>query len=84
VAYTAARHTACRRIGCGWPVAGRAAAQAAEDPGRIWDPGIPCGHPWGGEFSFYLKICRKSFSPFQNPRKSIFTPKITKPLLENF
>jgi hypothetical protein len=43
VAYTAARHTGCRRIGCGWPVAGRAAAQATGNPGRSWDLGIPCG-----------------------------------------
>jgi hypothetical protein len=83
VAYTAVRHTTCRRIGCGWPVAGRAAAQAAGDPGRIRDPGILCGQPWGGGF-FYLKTPENSFPLFKNPRKSILTPKITKPLPENF
>jgi hypothetical protein len=37
-----------------------------------------------GEFFFYLETPENSFSLFKNPRKSILTPKITKPLPENF
>jgi hypothetical protein len=37
---------------------------------------------WEG-FLFYLKIPEISFSPLKNPRKSIFAPKIVKPLPEN-
>jgi hypothetical protein len=82
VAYTAASHTACRRIGCGWPVAGRAAAQAAGIPAASAIRGSRAASRGG--VSFYLKIPEISFSPLKIPRKSILTPKITKPLPENF
>jgi hypothetical protein len=83
VAYTAASHTACRRIGCGWPVVGRAAARAAGILAAPAIRGSRAASPWGG-FSSYLKIPEISFSPLKNPRKSILTPKIAKPLPENF
>jgi hypothetical protein len=83
VAYTAASHTACRQIGCGWPVAGRAAARATGIPAAPVIRGSRAASPWGG-VSFYLKITENSFSPLKNPRKSILAPKIVKPLPENF
>jgi hypothetical protein len=83
VAYTAARHTACRRIGCGWPVAGRAAAQATGIPAAAGIRGSRAAGRKGGDFLLF-KNSRKSFSSSKNPRKSILTPKITKPFPENF
>jgi hypothetical protein len=61
VACTAARRTGCRRIGCGWPVAGRAAAQTTESPGRSWDPGIPCGRPLKRGFLLFKKFQKNPF-----------------------
>jgi hypothetical protein len=60
VVYTAARHTACRRIGCGWTVAGRAAAQAAGIPAACAIRGSRAASREGG-FSFYLKIPENRF-----------------------
>jgi hypothetical protein len=53
------------------------------DPGRTRDPGISCGQPEGKGFNL-LKNSRKLVFPFENPRKSILTTKIVKPLPENF
>jgi hypothetical protein len=50
--HTTASRTGSRRIGCGWPVGSQAPPRATGDPGRSWDPGIPCGRSDGGKFSF--------------------------------
>jgi hypothetical protein len=81
--HTAARRTGCRRIGCGWPVAGRAAQRATGSPGRSGDLGIPCGRPKKEGFLLF-KYSRKILFPSKNPRKSILSPKITKPFPVNF
>jgi hypothetical protein len=48
--HTTASRTGSRRIGCGWPVRSQAPPRATEDPGRSWDPGIPCGRSVGRVF----------------------------------
>jgi hypothetical protein len=41
--HTVARRIGRRRIGCGWPLEGRATPRGTERPDRNGDPGIPCG-----------------------------------------
>jgi hypothetical protein len=82
LAYTVASHTARCRIGCGWPVAGRAAARAAGIPAAPAIRGSRAASPKGGVL-IYLEIPKISFVPLKNPRKSILTPKIVKPVPEN-
>jgi hypothetical protein len=82
-AHTAASRTGSRRIGCGWPVGSQAPPRTTGDPGRSWDPGIPCGRSAGKDF-LLNKNSRKFLFPFKNPRKSILSPKIMKPFPVNF
>jgi hypothetical protein len=83
LAYTAASHTARCRIDYGWPVAGRAAARAAGIPAAPTIRGSRAASPRGGVL-IYFEIPEISFFPLKNPRKFILTPKIVKPLPENF
>jgi hypothetical protein len=82
-ALTASSRTTPRGIACGsqWPLSRTRAAErrAAPDP----KSGIRCG--WGGFKGLNVFLnSRKWFFPLKNPRKSILSPKIVKPLPENF
>jgi hypothetical protein len=83
LAHTAASHTARHQIQCGWPVTGRTAARAAGIPAAPAIRGSRAASPVKEGFLIYLK-CQKIVFPLKNPRKSILTPKIVKPLPENF
>jgi hypothetical protein len=65
------------------PVAGRAAARAAGIPAAPAIRGSRAAGPVKGGGLIYLNSGKWLF-PLINPRKSILTPKIVKPLPENF